>query len=253
MQSAIYTNLVQARVQRRKQFALLIDPDRVDENSLNQTLDLAVKAKVDLLFVGGSLLTRDSLDAVLTTIKSNCNIPVILFPGSTLQINEKADAIFFLSLISGRNAELLIGQHVTAAPYLKNSSLEILATGYILIDGGSPTTVSYISNTFPIPANKPEIAVCTAIAGEMLGLKLIYMDAGSGAKTPITEQMIAAVSSQINIPIIVGGGITTPEKAIANCKAGADVIVVGNAIEKNPDLIAAMAAAIHQTSSTVFQ
>ena len=188
---------------------------------------------------------------VITVIKANCTIPVILFPGSTLQINEKADALFFLSLISGRNAELLIGQHVTVAPYLKNSSLQILPTGYMLIDGGAPTTVSYISNTLPIPANKPDIAICTALAGQMLGLQLIYMDAGSGAKNPISEKMIHAVSSQISIPLIVGGGITTPEKAAANCLAGADIIVVGNAIEKDPALILSVSNAIHESSSSV--
>ncbi len=251
MQGLIYTHLLDCKQTQRKLFALLIDPDRVDEHGVKVLVEQALAAKVDLFFVGGSLLTRDELDMVVTTIKCNCSIPVILFPGSTLQINEKADALFFLSLISGRNAELLIGQHVTVAPFLKKSKLEILPTGYILIDGGAPTTVSYISNTLPIPANKPEIAVCTALAGEMLGLKLMYMDAGSGAKTPITEKMISAVCSQISVPLIVGGGITSPEKAAANCRAGADIIVVGNAIEKDPQLIMAVAKAVHESSTPV--
>ncbi len=244
----IYSAFLKARESNVKQFALLIDPDKVDDTTLVQLIDLAVKARVDFLFVGGSLLTRDALDATLTAIKSNCTIPAILFPGSTMQINDKADAIFFLSLISGRNPELLIGQQVTAAPYLKHSQLEILPTGYILIDGGAPTTVSYISNTQPIPANKPDIAACTALAGEMLGLRLIYMDAGSGAKNAISPQMISAVRQQIGLPIIVGGGITTTDKAIAACHAGADVIVVGNAVEKDPGLILQMAQAIHEVA-----
>jgi putative glycerol-1-phosphate prenyltransferase len=143
---------------------------------------------------------------------------------------------------------MLIGQHVLAAPYLKSSTLEILPTGYILVDGGTQTTVSYISNTTPIPANKPDIAACTAMAGEMLGLQLMYMDAGSGAKNAIDEKMISMVSNSIQVPLIVGGGILTTEKAVANCKAGADIIVVGNAAEKNPTLIADMANAIHQVS-----
>jgi putative glycerol-1-phosphate prenyltransferase len=151
----------------------------------------------------------------------------------------------YLSLISGRNPELLIGQHVISAPFVKKSGLEIMPTGYMVVDGGAPTTVSYISNAAPIPSNKHEIAMCTAMAGEMLGMKLIYMDAGSGAQTPISEAMISAVAGSINIPLIVGGGITDPEKAYLNCKAGANMIVIGNAIEKDPSLIKEMSAAIH--------
>jgi putative glycerol-1-phosphate prenyltransferase len=250
MQPTVLQQFKAARLQNQKQFALLIDPDKLDNAALQSTIDLAVKAKVDYLFVGGSLLTKDVLDECLTTIKSNCNIPTILFPGSVMQINDKADAIFFLSLISGRNPEMLIGQHVLAAPYLKASSLEILPTGYILIDGGTQTTVSYISNTTPIPANKPDIAACTAMAGEMLGLQLMYMDAGSGAKNSIDEKIISVVRKNINVPLIVGGGILTTQKAVANCLAGADIIVVGNAAEKNPSLIVDMANAIHQVSNS---
>ena len=203
MQSTVLEQFKAARLNNQKQFALLIDPDKLDNTALQSTIDLAVKAKVDYLFVGGSLLTKDILDECLTTIKSNCNIPVVLFPGSVMQINNKADAIFFLSLISGRNADMLIGQHVLAAPYLKSSSLQVLPTGYILIDGGTQTTVSYISNTTPIPANKPDIAACTAMAGEMLGLQLMYMDAGSGAKNSISEKMISVVRNNITVPLIV--------------------------------------------------
>jgi putative glycerol-1-phosphate prenyltransferase len=170
---------------------------------------------------------------------------VILFPGSPSQISRYADGLLYLSLISGRNPELLIGQHVVSAPFVKQSGLEILSTGYMVIDGGAPTTVSYISNATPIPADKNEIAMCTAMAGEMLGMKLIYMDAGSGAKRPITESMIKIVSDHINVPLIIGGGITNPEKAYLNCKAGADMIIVGNAIEKDISLIAEMSAAVH--------
>jgi putative glycerol-1-phosphate prenyltransferase len=148
-------------------------------------------------------------------------------------------------LISGRNAELLIGQHVISAPVVKQSGLEIMSTGYMVIDGGAPTTVSYISNASPIPSDKNEIAVCTAMAGEMLGMKLIYMDAGSGAKRAIPESMIEAVAKNIQVPLIIGGGISNPEKAYLNCKAGADVIVVGNAIEKDISLIKEIAAAVH--------
>jgi len=151
-------------------------------------------------------------------------------------------------LVSGRNADLLIGQHVLSAPLVKQSGLEVLATGYMVIDGGAPTTVSYISNATPIPSTKKEIAQCTALAAEMLGMKLIYLDAGSGALIPVNEEMIAAVASQIEVPLIVGGGITSPERATAACRAGADVIVVGNAIEKDRSLIGAISDAVHRSS-----
>jgi putative glycerol-1-phosphate prenyltransferase len=170
---------------------------------------------------------------------------VILFPGSPTQLSKHADALLYLSLISGRNPELLIGQHVVSAPTVRQSGLEILSTGYMVVDGGAPTTVSYISNASPIPQDKNEIAMCTAMAGEMLGMKLIYMDAGSGAKRPVTESMIESVSQKIEMPLIIGGGIIEPEKAYRNCKAGADVIVVGNAIEKDSSLIKEMSAAVH--------
>jgi putative glycerol-1-phosphate prenyltransferase len=200
---------------------------------------------VDHFFVGGSLVISSQLDSCIKQIKSSCNIPVTLFPGSPSQISSHADALLYLSLISGRNPELLIGQHVISAPFVKKSGLEIIPTGYMVIDGGAPTTVSYISNASPIPADKNDIAMCTAMAGEMLGMKLIYMDAGSGARKPITETMIERVANNISIPLIVGGGITDPEKAYLNCKAGADVIVVGNAIEKDPSIMAEISAAVH--------
>lgn len=190
-----------------------------------------------------------NLDSTILKIKEACDIPVILFPGSTMQISYAADAILYLSLISGRNAELLIGKQIETAPFLASSPLEVLSTGYMLIDGGVPTSVSYMSNTMPIPAGKKDIAVCTALAGELLGMKVIFMDAGSGAKIPISSEMIKTVSSKVNIPIIVGGGIQSPEKALANVKAGADIIVIGNAIEKDPILVVEIADAIHSINS----
>ena len=247
----IYQDLVQAKKRGEKKFAVLIDPDKVRLGNMDEVLENAKKAKVDYFFIGGSLVVNNMLDNCLVSIREKCNIPMILFPGNAFQLSYRADAILFLSLISGRNADLLIGHHVITAPYLKMSPLEILPTGYMLIDGGVPTTVSYISATHPIPANKKDIALCTALAGEMLGLKLMYMDAGSGATQPVSEEMIDAVSSATQVPLIVGGGIRTPEKALANAKAGADVIVVGNAIEKNPNLVIEMAEAIHSISVEV--
>ena len=208
-------------------------------------------ANVDYFFIGGSLIVNDMLDNVLSEIKKACDIPMVLFPGNSFQLSYKADAILFLSLISGRNAELLIGKHVITAPYLKMSPLEIISTGYMLIDGGVNSTVQYMSNTSPIPHQKDDIAMCTAMAGEMLGMKMMYLDAGSGAKTPVSTSMIENVAGAINIPLIVGGGIRTPEKAQENVLAGADLIVVGNAIEKDPALIREMSIAIHSPNKKI--
>lgn len=241
----IHVSLSEKKQKGLKSFAVLIDPDGIDTSSLDSLIELCARAKVDYFFVGGSLVLSNHLDEVIQQVKSNCNIPVVLFPGSPSQVSKYADALFYLSLISGRNPELLIGQHVVSAPFVKNSGLEIIPTGYIVVDGGAPTTVSYISNASPVPADKNDIAVCTAMAGEMLGMKLIYMDAGSGAKNPITETMINAVSKNVDVPVIVGGGITDAEKAYLNCKAGADVIVIGNAIEKDTSLIEEVSRAIH--------
>ena len=245
MKEKILDSIGKQKANGHKAFAVLIDPDKLTPESLLETIQLAKQANVDYLFVGGSLVVTDTLDKVVAAIKANCSIPVVLFPGSPDQITPKADALLYLSLISGRNPELLIGQHVISAPFVRQSGLEIIPVGYMLIDGGTPTTVSYISNTNPIPSNKNDIASCTAMAGEMLGLKVIYMDAGSGAQRAIPTIMISQVAKYVQIPIIVGGGITNPEKAKENCLAGADIIVVGNAIEKDPALISQMAAAIH--------
>lgn len=241
----IYQSLTKRKSYGKKSFAVLIDPDKVNDESIFELISLSVSAGVDYFLVGGSLLVSNYLEDCVRLLKEQSNIPVILFPGSPSQVSKNADALLYLSLISGRNPELLIGQHVVSAPVIRQSGLEIMPTGYMVIDGGAPTTVSYISNAAPLPADKNEIAVCTAMAGEMLGMKLIYMDAGSGAKKAISEAMINKVSAAISVPLIIGGGITTPEKAYLNCKAGADVIVVGNAIEKEASLIKEMADAIH--------
>jgi putative glycerol-1-phosphate prenyltransferase len=241
----IYPSLCERKANGRKSFAVLIDPDKVDNEKMHRLLELAHAAKVDYFLVGGSLVISNYLDTCVQFIKKNSSIPVILFPGSHTQVSKYADALLYLSLISGRNSDLLIGQHVISAPAVRKSGLEILSTGYMVIDGGAPTTVSYISNASPLPADKDDIAMCTAMAGEMLGMKLIYMDSGSGAKRPITESMIETVSRHISVPLFIGGGITNPEKAYLNCKAGADIIVVGNAIEKDESLIMEMASAVH--------
>lgn len=251
--ASIYERLLSAKKDGKKHFAVLVDPDKMRMGHLDLVLELAASGKVDYFFIGGSLIVNNMLDECLSQMKETCNVPLILFPGNSFQLSYRADAILFLSLISGRNAELLIGNHVIAAPYLRLSPLEILPTGYMLIDGGTMTTVLYMSNTKPIPAAKDDIAVCTAMAGEMLGLKLIFMDAGSGATRPISERMIEAVSGAIRVPLIVGGGIRTPEKALSTVAAGADVVVVGNAIEKDPNLLVEISEAIHSYNQSVNQ
>lgn len=229
----------------RKKLAVLIDPDKPTDAQILSIVEKAKAADVDFFFVGGSLLVTDSLDHCIKLIKANCDIPVLIFPGNSLQISKYCDGFLLLSLISGRNPEMLIGRHVIAAPYLKLYGNEIIPTGYMLIDSGKATSVSYMSDTTPIPHDKDDIAMCTAIAGEMLGLKLIYLEAGSGALIPVSTSMISKVKKMIQIPLIVGGGIKTPEMAAEAVRAGADVIVIGTAFEKEPKLLKRFADAIH--------
>jgi putative glycerol-1-phosphate prenyltransferase len=240
----IYAQWQQWRHTGRKGFAVLVDPDKEDGHGLEHIMRLALDAAVDVFLVGGSHLHNDNLTDCVAMLKQT-GIPVVLFPGNAKQIDPAADGILLLSLISGRNPELLIGQHVGAASTLQTSGLEVMPTGYMLIDGGSPTSVAYVSGTQPIPRQAIDIACDTALAGQLLGLGLVYLEAGSGAKHPVPLEMIRTVRNQLHIPLIVGGGIRTPEAAIAACEAGADLIVVGNAIEKDPSLIADLAEAVH--------
>jgi phosphoglycerol geranylgeranyltransferase len=241
----IFQQILERTEQGKKQLAILIDPDKLQHKDIERIAGNASKSGVDYFFVGGSLLVNNELDQCIKTLKSNSEIPVLLFPGNNMQLSWKADAILFLSLISGRNAEMLIGRHVIAAPYLKLSPLEVISCGYILVESGKSTAVQYMSNTMPIPSEKLDIAICTAMAGEMLGLKLIYLEAGSGAQKSVPVDMISQVKQNINIPLIVGGGLRTPEKVREAVVAGADIIVVGTALEQNPDIIAGMADAVH--------
>ncbi|MEQ9285797.1 MAG: geranylgeranylglyceryl/heptaprenylglyceryl phosphate synthase [Cyclobacteriaceae bacterium] len=234
----ILADLVYKKKNGLKSFAVLIDPDKVDDmGDVVKLVNLCVENKVDYIFVGGSLIVNDNFSNVISTIKTISSIPTIIFPGNNIQIDPSADAILFLSLISGRNPDMLIGQHVLSAPILKRSKLEVIPTGYMLINSGNQTSASYMSNTTPIPGNKPTIASSTAMAGEMLGLKLIYLDAGSGANQPVSQKIISNVSRCIDIPLIVGGGINSLGKVSNALEAGADLIVIGNAIEKDQDLL----------------
>lgn len=246
MLKAIYKHITEAQSQNQKKLALLIDPDKF---SSVEAVANAETNGVDYIFIGGSLLSKGSFTKCVDVIKEHTKLPLVIFPGHIDQVSDKADAILFLSLISGRNAENLIGKHVQAAPMLKKTQLEILPTGYMLIDGGRVTTATYMSNTVPIPHDKNDIAACTALAGEMLGLKLIYMDTGSGADRHVSLKMIKEVKKNISIPLIVGGGIRNPEDAYEICRAGADIIVIGTIAEQQPQLVEQIAKAVHYNSA----
>ena len=225
-------------------YLVLVDPDRIELKEIPRFAQLAQSAGVDGILLGGSFLTND-LSTIAETLKKSTDLPIILFPGSAMQVTPHADAILFMSLLSGRNANYLIGEQVKAAPMIQRVGLETISTGYILIDGGQQTAVSFISNTTPIPNDKVEIAWAHALAGQYLGMKLIYLEAGSGAKKPVPDQIINSVKKQVTVPIIVGGGIRSPEVARKKVVAGAQFVVTGNVIEQDPSLMKAFADAIH--------
>ena len=221
---------------RNKSIGLLLDPDKSRGESLRNLLAIAEECHTDFILTGGSL-TFNSIDNLIDEVRKQCSIPVVLFPGNLLQLTHKADIIMLLSLISGRNPELLIGNHIIAAPYLKTVKEKLISVGYILINCGSKTSVEYISQTEAIPSDKPEIVVATALAGEMLGLGMIYLEAGSGAEKPVPVNIIKAVRENVLIPIVVGGGIRNKKEIEEIFEAGADSIILGNGCEKNPELL----------------
>lgn len=236
MRNSILQSLVDKKSNGLKSLAILIDPDKVNLGQMDELILNIVSAKVDYILVGGSLISSDLMGEVINRLKPVA-IPVILFPGNHAHIYHEADGILYLSLISGRNADFLIGQHVLSAPLLKKSNLEVLPTAYMLVDGGTQTTVSYISNTTPIPHNKADVAAATAMAGELLGLSLSYLDCGSGAEKPVSKEMVKLVSKSVAHPLVVGGGINTASKTQELFQAGADLVVIGTAFEENPDLL----------------
>jgi phosphoglycerol geranylgeranyltransferase len=219
-----------------KSVALLLDPDKTGGDSLDNILKIANKCGTDYILAGGSL-TFTGIDYLIKRVREKCRIPVVLFPGNLLQLTHEADAILLLSLISGRNPELLIGNHVLAAPYLKGIREKLISTGYILINCGTKTSVEYMSQTEAIPCDKTDIVVATALAGEMLGMKLIYLEAGSGASKPVPIPVIEAVRENISIPVAVGGGLKTEIHIEDAFNAGADMIILGNGVERNPQLL----------------
>lgn len=225
-----------SRFPGKKSIALLLDPDKATGDSIKNLLKIAVESNTDYIFAGGSL-TFNSIDILIDEIRELCSIPVILFPGSLLQLTRKTDGILLLSLISGRNPEFLIGNHVIAAPYLKDVREKLISVGYILIGSGTRTSVEYISQTEAIPPDKTDIAVATALAGEMLGHQMIYLEAGSGAVNPVPVSIIRAVRKNVSIPVAVGGGIKSRKQVEDIFNAGANLIILGNGCEKNPQLL----------------
>jgi phosphoglycerol geranylgeranyltransferase len=232
---------IYSHTSKKKGFAVLIDPDKQDQLSLQKLVDRFKDSPPDLILVGGSLLFSPIEDTV-SFLKDKSDLPVYLFPGDISQITEKADGIFLLSLVSGRNPDFLIGNHVIAAPRLKKSGLHILPTAYMLIENGHSTSVEYVSNTRPIPFGKTDLAVATALAGEMLGMKQVYLEAGSGAAKSVGIDMISAIKQAVDLPLIVGGGIRTVQEAENAYNAGADLIVIGTQLEKDPEQLSDFAA-----------
>ncbi|MBN1543001.1 geranylgeranylglyceryl/heptaprenylglyceryl phosphate synthase [candidate division KSB1 bacterium] len=243
----VFHELLQARKNKGAGYLVLIDPDK---QSLDRAVEIAQKCQenhVDALLVGGSLLFAHMFDELIKAIKAVCHIPVLIFPGGTRQISPYADAILFLSVISSRNANLLIGEQVVAAPIIKSMNLEAISTGYMFIESGSVTSAQFLSGSLPIPREKPDMAMAHALAAEYLGMKCVYLEAGSGAKLPVPVEMIATLARYTEIPMIIGGGICSPEAARERVEAGAAFIVTGNVLEKNPDsgLIREFADAVH--------
>ena len=227
-------------------FIILIDPDKKNDDKIIEIVESANVNDVDAIFVGGSIMMDSQYHERIAKIKSVSNIPVILFPGGVNQINKHFDAILFMSLLSGRNPHYLIGEQVLAAPIIKDIGIETISTGYILIDGGTSTTVEFISGTRPLPSNNPDLLISHALAAQFLGMQMLYIESGSGAKTRIQNESLKMVSNEVDIDIIVGGGIKTPEDANQIANAGASFVVIGSAIEKSLDSISDFAQAIHR-------
>ena len=244
---SVYHSLVSAAGKNGAGYLVLIDPDKIDGKNFVKFIGQATDAGVDGFLVGGSLVLADTFEECIKTMKKNTNVPVVIFPGSVQQIPKEADAILYLSLLSGRNAEHIIGSQVTAAPIIKKMNLEAISTAYMLVESGRTTSAEFMSNTKPLPRNKPEIAVAHALAAEYIGFKLLYLEAGSGAEQSVPDEMISAVSHYCSVPLIVGGGIRTAEDARKKVKAGAKFVVTGNVLERNgsKDLIKEFASAIH--------
>ena len=242
---SVFQSLIDVYNNRGACYVILIDPDNKNDDSILSQVEMANRSEVDAIFVGGSLMMDGKSKDRVKKIKQIANVPVILFPGGVNQINSNYDAMLFLSLLSGRNPHYLIGEQVISAPIVKDIGLEAISTGYILLDGGNVTSVEFMSGTRPIPMDKKDIVASHALAGQYLGMKSIYLEAGSGAKNYIPSDIVELVSNFVSIPIIVGGGISSPEIASKLVNAGASIIVTGTAIEKNHSCMSEFASAVH--------
>ncbi|KJJ37685.1 phosphoglycerol geranylgeranyltransferase [Aequorivita vladivostokensis] len=232
MEDIFYKNLLKSIAEKERQLAILIDPDKFNSSETDSFLKKIPKQTTHL-FVGGSTVANGETEATVKALKVATKLPIFLFPGDWSHITHFADALLFLTLLSGRNAEYLVGQQIKSISKLKNSSLEIISTGYILIDGGNGSAVSKVTNTEPLPQENIENIVHTALAGQFIGAKIIYLEAGSGAKFPVKPEIISEVKKAINIPLIVGGGIKTEAQNNTAYEAGADMVVMGTAFEKS--------------------
>jgi putative glycerol-1-phosphate prenyltransferase len=231
----IYNKIIKSKVESEKLLAILLDPDKIDLNYASVLIEKINQSPATHIFIGGSLVENNILDELISKIKEDCDLPIVLFPGNPSQISDQADAILFLSLISGRNPDFLIEHQVQAVPILKQTNLEIISTGYILVESGTETAVERVSKTTPLERNNPEFILKTAQAGELLGNKLIYLEAGSGAKIAVPEEIIKLVSQNIEIPLIVGGGIIDLQGIQKAYNSGADLVVIGTAFENDFD------------------
>ncbi len=229
----LYSDILAARAENRKLLAILLDPDKIEWDKIDLMITKICAAPATHIFIGGSHVASQRLDELVVVMKENCGLPVVLFPGNPTQISPNAHGILFLSLLSGRNTDYLIEHHIEAAPILRKTRLEVIPTGYILIESGGTTAVEFVSGTTPMPTDDPENIINTALAGELLGMKLIYLEAGSGARNPVPKEVIAEVSKNIRIPLIVGGGIKDLNGIEAAYDSGADMVVIGTAFENN--------------------
>lgn len=241
----IFDYLMNVKEEKGAGYLPLIDPEKAEDKNFENILENLKDEGIDAILVGGSTFNNIDLSSIIKRIKEKTQKPVIIFPGGHYQVSQEADAIFFLSLLSGRNPEFLIGEHAKAAPLIKSYSLEVIPVAYLLIESGNYTSVEFVSNTKPIPREKKNLIKSHALAGEYLGMKMCYMDTGSGAKYSVPENVIKSVKDYISIPLIVGGGIKTPDEANEKVRAGADFVVTGSIIEKNPHLLNEFSDAIH--------
>jgi len=248
--AGVYRRMLDYKASGRAAYVVLVDPDRLPPGSVAERIGL-ISRHADFVFVGGSMLAGGGFDETVRRVKTASEAPVVIFPGDATQVSAAADAILFLSLVSGRNADLLIGEHVKAAPAVREAGLEVIPVAYILVESGRTTSVQFMSQTLAVPVDKPEIAMVHGLAGEYLGMKAVFLEAGSGAPSHVPAEMVRAVSEYVSVPVIAGGGIRTPEAAGSLVRAGASLIVTGDVIERrgSEDLLAEFSEAVRGSRS----